>query len=367
MVMIKLQAMEERFVQQRDIPKTMSDMVTKPSQHHETPFCLIVTTNKFEEDATNGIYEYNLETNQMNMLHEYRFWDLPMTPGHEYYHTQILNSEKDTLYYIGPNLFANPMTFNLKTKAATYDVKLPRNKWDIIPTTAYIPSPINECHIFDAMANHFKYDVDEARNTATVDRMETNMASIQPNTGSYSKPFYVSFTKQLMIMGFSKDDQIFVCDIVQDNKQQSYEWKLYPLKMPHLVSNLDYYDVLVVQHLVFVFYFPEGNYSDIWCLDLGRNEWYQSPHQISDQFCNFGNTFAFKDRLSYVHIIDFYTGNHDKIYLHHLIPNELKQMHWKQYELIVAGYINEKVKNKIIPAIALVLKDLICRYVPLVL
>eukprot|EP01084_Bolivina_argentea_P275805 470455_1 len=246
---------EARFSQQELLPVIMNDMIQKPSEYHGKTSCIIVTTNKFEEDAISGIYEYNLESNQMNMIHEYEFPNLPLTPGHEYYHSQILSPEKDTLYVIGGNYFANPMAFNLKTKKATYNIKLPHpcDTWDIIPTCTYIPSPINECYVFDVMCNHFRFDVDN--NSVMLVKMESNMQSIQPNIYSRSRPLYLQSKKQLMIMGFARCDKIWVCDILQHNNQQNYAWKLYPLKMPHLVSNLDYYDILVVQHLVFVFYF----------------------------------------------------------------------------------------------------------------
>merc|ERR1719362_1316291 len=99
-------------------------------------------------------------------------------------------------------------------------------------------------------------------------------------------------------MGFSKSDKIWVSDVSYGN-QENYEWKLYPLKMPHIVSNLDHYDILLVEHLIFVFYFPKGGYSDIWCLDLIEKNWYKSAHKIPECFNNLGNTFSFKDRLSY--------------------------------------------------------------------
>ena len=134
--------------------------------------------------------------------------------------------------------------------------------------------------------------------------------------------------------------------------------------MPHYAHS-GRYDILVgFQNIIFIFYFcyhyDESN--GIYCLDNLFNKWYKSAYKAPHYINSHRNIYALKDKNNFVHIIDFYTGEHCMLSLNDLIPNKLKKLHLNYYSNLVMRFINDKENNNIIATIPFVLEKLILKY-----
>ena len=221
-----------------------------------------------------------------------------------------------------------------------------------------IVSPLNEVHIYSD-SNQLKFI---GNNKSLIKLKENKLVSQLLN----AKLLYIELTNQLMIFGASYRDQIYFCN-VNDNNQTNYKWQLYSKKLHYKCSAEKYDVILAFKHLIFVFYRDIYNKEkqNIYCLDLlNNNSWYKSTYQIpwSCIRCN-----LVKSVNNFIYFIPAYgtrKKKYFKVSLYDLIPESITKFYQKHYELLVFGYIKQFETTISNPNIPITLMKLIANYYP---
>eukprot|EP01084_Bolivina_argentea_P191228 328489_1 len=78
------------------LPFCMREYIPKPSPHPTNSECIIISTHYEEDETTAGIYTYNLQTNESQMIYEYN--DTTFKP---YGHGQFIDVSNNTLILYG--------------------------------------------------------------------------------------------------------------------------------------------------------------------------------------------------------------------------------------------------------------------------
>eukprot|EP01084_Bolivina_argentea_P028965 53798_1 len=198
----------------------------KPSFYHSN--LLIISTDYGETNP--GIFEYNLDNNNLEMLQKYEDIE-PEDYG------QFIDYESDTLHIISTrhNLHA---IMDLKTKII--------NKQEFYGNeyakAIHISAKKHEIHVVSDDMVHLEFDCegqDFIRLNSKNDKLKDELMCI--------KLLYIETNEQIMILGADVDDNIYYYDIEEAN-----QWKLMNnIKMPHIVDSRDYdvlsfYDVIMV-------------------------------------------------------------------------------------------------------------------------
>eukprot|EP01084_Bolivina_argentea_P260617 440173_1 len=222
-----------------------SNYVPKPLHHPTKKNIIIVSTDNTHGNDIEGIYEWDLINNIMSQIYTY--------PQGFYSrnHGQLIDTQTNSLYIFGNNAFG---IFNLDSNIMELNKRNELHNCNCLPRTTYIPSPINEWHILDHRT-HWKMNM----KTKTVTKISINTFKT-----SYRKLTYVPYTNQLISMGGDVSDEIWYCNIKEN--QDTYNWQLHSLKMPHTIKDeLEYAVLLAFDNIIFIFYFEAHGYNEIWC------------------------------------------------------------------------------------------------------
>eukprot|EP01083_Nonionella_stella_P047407 126856_1 len=266
---------------------------------------------------------------------EYCAYPVDMTP---LWHAAAIDVKSDKLYIMsGANCdFA---VLDLLSKEWTLDDTL-------VPLlvacrTVYIGGSFEEIHVFGDgnTITHFKYNKYDMLNPIEV------LPGIDGNKAlTNSALIYVEAQTRLMMFGgwnglFLEPqcyDDIWVCDLKQ-YQHNDYEWRPYPLKMPHKQKH--FACVQAFDALVFVFYCRGDLDKSIWCLDLALNQWFKSQKLFPS---NFGVAHAVKTKHNDVHFMCCNWSDapyHIQLSLYDVVPLELDQLYHNKYSRIVRGVI----------------------------
>eukprot|EP01084_Bolivina_argentea_P198252 339538_1 len=74
--------------------------IPKPSQHPTNNKCIIISTHSREDKTTAGIYKYNIETNESQIIYKYNDIDSYCTFETDG-HGQFINTSNNTLILYG--------------------------------------------------------------------------------------------------------------------------------------------------------------------------------------------------------------------------------------------------------------------------
>ena len=321
----------------------------KPVYHPKNKEIIIIST-QFAEQNTKGIYEYNMKKNIFNKIYTY---NKTLTP---FYHGQLIDAKNELLYIFS---YGKLGIFDLNTKKMNINTQNELCNFSICPQSIYIPSPINKSHILSD-STHWIINM----NNKIIDKIKIN--KFQNNNIIHPNILYIPFTQQLISFGSENNNKIWYCNIKQLSKKQKYNWQLYHLKMPY-TTEINFFDILLVfNNIIFIFYFIENSYHDIWCIDLLNNKLIKTKYNTPTFNTYRYNIYAMKDNNNNVHIINFIFGEKYIFNLHNLIPKEIITLHRKYYTPLIIGYIKqEENKNNFLSNIPYVLKQLILYYFPL--
>eukprot|EP01084_Bolivina_argentea_P189505 325879_1 len=337
-----------------DIGYILDDYIPKPSIHPNNNDVVILSTDSYDgpskiTEKTGGVYEYNLKTSELNSICN---CSSEMFSMHD--HGQFIDTQTQTLYIFGQDSVA---TLDLKSNDLVLKNSNDQNPiryCSNLPRPAYIPPPIHECHILNHDM-HYKMDM----KTKKVDKMKIS----EFKNIKYPKLIYIESKKQLFSFGADKSDKIWYCNV----NQQKYEWKLYDIKMPHIVGDELTYDILLVfDNIVFIFYFVRNWYLDIWCIDLLNNKLIKTKYNtpILDLYTA-ENIYVMKDSDNYGYIVNFKSGKRYKFNVYDIIPKQVIKLHRKHYELLIIGFVKQQENELNMIRIPYVLKQLILLFFPL--
>ncbi len=162
--------------------------IPKPSHDPQNSDC-IATAIYYDEP---GIYRYNIITNQLDL-----FVNMIVIC--------ILMNMANTL-----------------TNRIVYDDKHDLAEVGVFPRIAYIPSPINQIHM-QIYENECTYHVKHDLETQTITKQIPE--ALNDEGTACGKLMYIPFSKKLMIFSSDENNRIWECEIDEDRKQESYEWK----------------------------------------------------------------------------------------------------------------------------------------------
>ena len=162
------------------------------------------------------------------------------------------------------------------------------------------------------------------------------------------KLLYNPVREQLMILGCDDSNEVWTSHI------ETCEWKLNrEMKMPHCANSESEYDALLVNDIVFVFYFPKNYHdyteeNDIWWLDLLNKTWYKSIYNVSSGLSIHCYVMKSKNGDD-IHILESgYDETHFKLNFHDLSSMELVNAQRDYYNPLLNGYVKEQEKGKLI-------------------
>ena len=188
------------------------------------------------------------------------------------WHSAVIDQTNDKLYILtGTN--SDYAILDLPTKQWSFNERVK----DEIPLMVlgkalYIPN-MDELHVYadGGDETHFKVNKNDMLNPVQI------IPGIDDNKIFRDSIFiYCEKTERLYMFGGWNGifldcvcyDKIWYCD-VKKGRVNTYEWKLYPLKMPHKEKH--FAGVLGFGFLFFVFYIRNDLDKSIWCLDLTQD------------------------------------------------------------------------------------------------
>eukprot|EP01084_Bolivina_argentea_P052370 96221_1 len=300
------------FTTLTEIPIRCAYKLPNAVNHPTVPNTIILATDWEEVHTAQGIYEYNLETNESCLIHKYK------EEFNLEFHGQCIDPTKNLLYLFGRrNIFS---VFNLTSKKMKHYQNISivwKNHLYQYPSCSYIPAPFNEIHILSFNTHHiFKTKCE-------------SFTKCQHNISFNSaKLVYIPSKQQLMIFGATKNDRIYSYDM------QQYEWKQYGVTMPYCISGQDYQTLLGFENVLFAFYSkPNGNY-EIYLFDLLSNKWFKSKYFMPKEVLA---CYHFVKNNNNAHFLELSKKKHFKVCLYDLIPNELVISHRKYYKDLIMG------------------------------
>eukprot|EP01084_Bolivina_argentea_P168501 292198_1 len=83
------------FVKSDKLPISCIEYIPKPSQHPTNKDCIIISTNYYETKTTPGIYQYDIQTNELQIIYKYN------TTFKLYFHGQFIDTSNNTLILYG--------------------------------------------------------------------------------------------------------------------------------------------------------------------------------------------------------------------------------------------------------------------------
>ena len=295
---------------------------------------VIITTTVEEKNLISGIYEYNIDKNEIIKIAAY---DTNFRP---YVHLQFIDKHAN-LHIFGECNYC--FIFNLKSSKRIYDIDCSHFNCGGLGSIAY-KAP-NEFHIMDSY-NHYVYN--ENRENS----IQLNNSELQNN--DVCLPNLVSSNNKLMIMGALFDQRMWYYN---DKK-----WYLSSQLMPTDACNFKL--VSRIDGLVHLLCY-DPSVTEIWVFDTLFNKWYKSEHCVPICFAAVEScVVVLKWSDDCLHIIDFQDGTHYKVNIYALIPSELQKEHRSKFEPLIFGFVREFEKKNII-SIPYVLKKLIWKYYPL--
>ena len=307
-------------------------------------FILIATKSYDSESKAAGIYQYNLNTQEIKLLYEYEQGDYDFVS-----HGQFVDAENDTFYIFGGNynLF---LKFDLKTKNKPQfidTIKIP-DGCKYLSSIAYINTPTAR-HIHIINNGHYKYDVQKEqfiRCKIFIDEVNKNCSDI----------FYNELNDKLMMI--CPNGHIYDCqydDTLDNEGNINLKWSLNCNQLPD--TQHVWFILCILKSIIFVWEFST---HQIWCVDLLDNKVIKTKHQVIPMT----DMVSFKTKDNFIHILDIYDGLHYKVLLLDLIPDEIIKSHLERYRLLVAGYVKQEIENDLVEYIPLSLIDLIARFYP---
>eukprot|EP01084_Bolivina_argentea_P019923 37058_1 len=172
------------FIKCSQLPISFISEIPKPSYDSTNKNCIIISSYYRESQTTEGIYKYNVETNESELIYKYDNTCKSSDPG------QFIDPSNNTLILFGGdfNIFE---TFDLnKNKMKQKNDKNILNECGSNPQTALIPSPINKIHILDCVGIHYTFDL---TNKETI-KMKTD-SELESNNITYPKLLYIKSKK----------------------------------------------------------------------------------------------------------------------------------------------------------------------------
>ena len=166
------------------------------------------------------------------------------------------------------------------------------------------------------------------------------------NNITYPKLVYNPLKQQLMIFGSSGSDKIWSCDIRND--QLKYKWTERKITMP-LSTYDDYYDILIFNNIIIVFYFAPSTNTDIWCFDFLTEKWFKSEYATPIDIESQWNMFVVRSLNYDLHLLDLNGQKHFQINLYTIIPMELRKLYLNHYQPLIVGYIKQMEIIKMLP------------------
>ncbi len=307
---------------------------------------ILICTDYRQQNA--GIYQYNVTTNQINLIHKYENNFYPR------YHTQFMD-EKEHILYIFGGVHRSFLIFNLTTKATQYYPSNLLSKIGRYPSITFIPSPLNEIHAYDQFAGHLKYKI------ADKNAIKINSLPLKHNKQliRFPKLMYSPFNQQMMVLGADHDDAIFYCNIKQHLNQTEYIWTLTTDTMPHCIAEDQYNVILGFETVIFAFYFQK--YSAIYCMDLFSKKWFKSEYKMTECYQNDDVLYVIKIEDNAL-IWNFINAKQYTLNLFDLIPNGLIKAQRQCYKSLITGYIKQQQIDNNLPHIATVLINLTLKY-----
>lgn len=169
-------------------------------------------------------------------------------------HSNFVDTTTNKFYVVGGDgnsfivfdLESNAMTYN-EGNAEQYDEFRAniQNQFIFTRPACIRSSRLNQIHFVDNLNGHWHFDCKRQQFRKKCDFFEV----------SYEKLVYVEASSKLMIFGGDESDQIFECEIDDSSQQLEYDWKLNEqLKMPHIVTYGQNYDVLAVNDVIIAVY-----------------------------------------------------------------------------------------------------------------
>eukprot|EP01083_Nonionella_stella_P303280 1049400_1 len=200
-----------------------------PSPHpHHSNSVLITTSHGYRNP---GVYEYNVETNQLNFISDYG------TIGYniiDAYHAQFLDTVNDVLYIIADAyLYAfnwNTNRFTLVDEQIKHEIGA-----SCFPRIVSIPSPTNQICIFNN--DSFELKTFQFVENKPFRCISTQLCkSLRNEFVQCPKLIYVPFKKQLMIFGSDGDDTIWK---YHETEMELWNglWKQLDVTMPCVVDD----------------------------------------------------------------------------------------------------------------------------------
>ena len=321
---------------------------------------ILVTTNF--DDHNPGIYKFNFETNQLELLSSYN----NISPKS---HGQFIDYDHNVLYLYGGKL-SDIYQFDLNTntfKELSVTWRSLQSRWSF-PVAVNV-SNRNETHILGRTL-HFKFH----HKTQSPKITKVSPYAL-PFDGRNRKALYIPLEQQVMVLGGDMSDEIWTCSVGGKPYQMhytmyNYDWTLRKkLRMPHCVS-INAYDVMLIGDVVFVFYFngtdQEHNViNDIWFLCLLKEKWYKSEVRIPIWLCD--EVFVIRTKNNdIIHLLGFMNQEHLTVKVDDLLTQDFINDRRIYYNSLIMGYFREKEKDTSFVNMPFVLKQLILNYFPLI-
>ena len=326
----------------------------RPVKYPQNSNSIIISTDKDESNA--GIYTFDIDKNEMKLLRQFSSqWLMKRDHG------QFIDYIHNDLYLFGGDGWQF-CKFNFDEKTIIYGSDNHNYNEDIAEIGDYPKTAqISESIIYGARGNiHFIFDAKNQRFREIDVHKQINIASY------YRKLTYIPCTKQLIIAGGDRSDNIYICNIDTNEYQYDYKWHKSRLKMPRKVYCERYYKIVPFGDILFVFYLHTIHFNNIWILDLIKQKWFISEYNVPKCFGR--RTHLIRDKNDQdIHLLEFQDQLHFKVNGYELIPSTLILIRRKHYHSLIMGYIRHEEKQKNIPNIPSVLKQLILMFYPLIL
>eukprot|EP01084_Bolivina_argentea_P219575 372392_1 len=315
----------------------------------EGEYC-IFATHGGEPKISPGIYQFNLNENQVKLISKYpsNFSCLGMT----------IDQQNGTIYLCGDNI-SQFIAFNLKQKLWKTFSFTSDNHYCPWPELCFVTN-LNDVIIHRRSETSYKFN--------TKSHKLTKIGEIK-KIGSpvFSTRVFDANNKLLLI----QMNELYFCDYTfQQNTQSS-------LTIPN-TENTPYfkYKYAIAGNILFSFEIDYNmitsvsNNLYIWCLDLIQNKWFKSVH-VKDkmvQDIRFCEVIGASDcTLHFVNFInEFGTGvpKHYTLSLHDLIPKEMREFYASYYKPLVMGFFRQNELNTKCVVLPIVLKEITLLYFP---
>lgn len=316
------------FIKLSNLPKCFGSYIPKPSvtTNNDVIITHDVITHDPAEEYSRGIYMYNIKDNTITSMTEFTEWKLM-------FHAQCLDTKNNKLYVFGAVEQDETILCNVETnvlKRTLTELELISNfkaQSLYIEKTHQILICTHQSHIY----------------TINDDTLKTYTMHYDHNSEMNLFAIPIKIGNEFKILGGSHHFILTTMDASKVQDLNKVKWNECTLKMPNTVETINCFDAIALDYIAIIFYFDPNEVTycnEIWCIDFLHLASFKSSQIVPFEGINCYTIFyAIKlNNDCDVHLIEFNIGQHYKIDIDKLIPQQLHKKYSKHYNKLVFGY-----------------------------